>query len=80
MNAGDVCPLGRGGKLYQSPTGVMVRIKGQNLAEVHKYWAEKLRCALCGYLIAAKPPTGAGLLSGAGLAKNGAKLPLASTN
>lgn len=33
-----------------------MRIKGQNLAAVHKYWIEKLRCATCGYLIQANVP------------------------
>jgi len=60
LNAGDLCPLSCGGKLYQAPPGVMVRVKGQDLAEVHKSWAEKLRCALCGYLITAEPPKDAG--------------------
>ena len=61
LNAGDLCPLICGGKLYQTPPGVMVRVKGQNLAEVHKSWVEKLRCALCGYLITAKPPKDVGM-------------------
>jgi transposase len=31
-------------------------VKGQNLAAVHKYWIEKLRCALCGFLVSADVP------------------------
>jgi hypothetical protein len=44
------------GKLYSIDPGVIVRVKGQNLAAVHKYWIEKLRCALCGYIISADTP------------------------
>lgn len=53
---GDLCPEKCGGKLYRYKPGILVRIKGQNLAFVHKYWIEKLRCATCGYLMQAKVP------------------------
>jgi len=43
--AGDLCPMICGGKLYRIEPGVIVRVKGQNLAAVHKYWIDKLRCA-----------------------------------
>jgi len=45
-----------GGKLYSVEPGAIVRVKGQNLATVHKYWIDKLRCALCGYIISADIP------------------------
>lgn len=53
LKTGDLCPTQCGGKLYQIEPGILVRVKGQNLAAVHKYWIEKLRCALCGYLVSA---------------------------
>ena len=56
LEAGDFCPTKCGGKLYHIEPGILVRVKGQNLAAVHKYWIEKLRCALCGYLISANVP------------------------
>jgi transposase len=45
-----------GGKLYCIDLGVIVRVKGQNLAAVHKYWIDKLRCASCSYIFAADIP------------------------
>ena len=56
LKAGDPCPLLCGGKLYCFDPGVIVRIKGQNLAVVHKYWVNKLRCASCSHLIKADVP------------------------
>jgi hypothetical protein len=56
LEAGDLCPAQCGGKLYLIEPGILVRVKGQNLAAVHKYWIEKLRCALCGYLVSADVP------------------------
>lgn len=56
VKSGDACPTQCGGKLYHFEPGVIVRVKGQNLAAVHKYWIEKLRCALCGELISADVP------------------------
>ena len=55
--AGDSCPMLCGGKLYCIDPGVIVRVKGQNLAAVHKYWIDKLRCASCGYIFVADIPT-----------------------
>lgn len=56
LKLGDLCLTGFGGKLYCVEPGILVRVKGQNLAAVHKYWIEKLRCALCGYLVSANVP------------------------
>ncbi len=56
LRSGDLCPAQCGGKLYPIEPGILVRVKGQNLAAVHKYWIEKLRCALCGYLVSADIP------------------------
>ena len=58
--AGDACPTYCGGKLYCIDPGVIVRIKGQNLAAVHKYWIEKLRCASCSYIVSANIPSHVG--------------------
>lgn len=60
LKPGDFCPEQCGGKLYRYEPGILVRIKGQNLAAVHKYWIEKLRCATCGYLIQANVPDSIG--------------------
>jgi len=54
--AGDSCPVNCGGRLCRYEPGIIVRIKGQNLAAVHKYWIQKLRCATCGYLVQANIP------------------------
>lgn len=51
LKSGCPCPMQCGGNLYSIEPGIIVRVKGQNLASVHKYWVEKIRCALCGYLI-----------------------------
>lgn len=60
LKVGDLCPEDCGGKLYEYQPGVLVRVKGQNLADVHKYWIEKLRCATCGYLLSADIPADIG--------------------
>ncbi|HAU3965746.1 TPA: transposase [Legionella pneumophila] len=60
FNIGDLCPENCGGKLYRYEPGVLVRVKGQNLAAVHKYWVEKLRCVTCGYLVTADVPDDVG--------------------
>ena len=60
LGTGDLCPTQCGGKLYHLEPGVLVRVKGQNLAAVHKYWIEKLRCTLCGYLVSADVPDAIG--------------------
>jgi hypothetical protein len=56
FRAGDPCPMKCGGKLYRFEPGVIVRVRGQNLAAVHKYWIEKLRCASCSQIIQATIP------------------------
>lgn len=53
LQIGDPCPMLCGGKLRTYRPGILVRITGQNFANVHKYIIEKLRCSLCGYLISA---------------------------
>jgi transposase len=53
FKASDLCPENCGGKLYCFEPGIIVRVKGQNIAAVHKYWIQKLRCALCGHIISA---------------------------
>ena len=56
LRLGDLCPAQCGGKLYHIEPGILVRVRGQNLAAVHKYWIKKLRCALCGHLVSADIP------------------------
>ncbi len=56
LKSGDLCPEHCGGRLYHNEPGILVRVKGQNLAAVHKYWVEKLRCASCGHLVSASIP------------------------
>lgn len=56
FTAGDLCPEHCGSKLYRYDPGILVRIKGQNLASVHKYWVEKLRCASCSCLVSTDIP------------------------
>lgn len=60
FKAGDFCPLDCGGKLYCFEPGVIVRVRGQNIASVHKYWIQKLRCALCSHIISADIPSHVG--------------------
>lgn len=57
LKAEDPCPRQCGGNLYSPKPGIIVRVQGQNLAAVHKYWIEKLRCALCSYFISAEIPS-----------------------
>ena len=56
LKSGDPCPMLCGGKVYYFEPGVMVRVKGQNLAAVHKYWIDKLRCGSCSHLVTAEIP------------------------
>jgi transposase len=60
LKVGDECPMLCSGKLYGFEPGVIVRVKGQNLAVVHKYWIDKLRCASCGHIVQASIPKEAG--------------------
>lgn len=57
---GDPCPLFCSGKLYSIDPGIIVRVKGQNLAAVHKYWVNKLRCTACSYIVSANIPNQVG--------------------
>lgn len=57
LKYGQWCPLACGGKLYRIDPGIIINIKGQNLACVDKYWIEKLRCALCNEIFSAEIPT-----------------------
>lgn len=58
MQAGDPCPTGCGGKLYQpqDEPGGIIRVKGQSCAHIIRYEFETLRCALCGKVFRADPP------------------------
>lgn len=60
LTAGDHCPTQCGGKLYSISPGVIVRVKGQNLAAVHKYQVDKLRCSLCSHMVSANIPSHVG--------------------
>lgn len=57
---GDLCPELCGGKLGPYKTGVIIRIKGQNFAQLYRYFIEKLRCNLCGIIINANIPAEVG--------------------
>ena len=56
LSAGQLCPHHCGGRLYSINPGILINIKGQNLASVNKYWIEKLRCALCNEIFSANIP------------------------
>lgn len=60
---GDLCPHRCGGKMYeydpQNPR-VLIRIKGQNFADVYKYTVERLRCNLCDHFVQADIPSEVG--------------------
>ena len=60
FNAGDLCPTACGGKLYPYTPNILVRVKGQHWASVHKYYVESLRCTLCGELVKATIPNEVG--------------------
>lgn len=60
LTAGDDCPSLCGGKLSDYKAGVIVRIKGQNFAQIYKYVITKLRCNLCGIVIKAETPPNIG--------------------
>jgi transposase len=60
---GDFCPQRCGGRLYDynpKKPRVLIRIKGRNFADIHKYTVERLRCNLCHYLIQADVPNEVG--------------------
>lgn len=60
LQAGDPCPQECSGTLSKYRPGVLIRIKGQNIAKVLRYHIEKLRCSLCGYLYTAELPSDIG--------------------
>jgi hypothetical protein len=56
LTAGDNCPMLCGGRLGTYAAGVIVRIKGQNFAQIYRYAVDKLRCGTCGIIIEASIP------------------------
>ena len=56
LSPGDPCPLECGGRLYGFKPGILVRIRGQSVADVYKYKVEKLRCPLCNLIVSAYIP------------------------
>ena len=60
LQSGSDCPDACGGKIYAVSPGVLVRIKGQKIANIERYHLEKLRCGLCGKLYTAEIPESAG--------------------
>ncbi|WP_115711621.1 hypothetical protein [Legionella sainthelensi] len=56
LSARQHCPHHCGGRLYSINPGILINIKGQNLASVNKYWIEKLRCALYNEIFSATIP------------------------
>jgi transposase len=60
MQIGDPCPQNCGGTLREYKPGILVRIRGQNFADVSKYVVEKLRCNLCQALVVADTPADVG--------------------
>lgn len=64
LKSGDPCPLNCGGKVYEfnpKMPRVLLRIVGQEIAEVRKIVVERLRCNLCHYLIQAEIPDWVGI-------------------
>lgn len=60
LTIGDDCPLLCGGRLGPYKAGVIVRVRGQNFANVYRYRLEKLRCNLCGVIIKPELPADIG--------------------
>ena len=60
LQAGQVCPQCRRGKLYPSAPGVLVRVVGQAPLAATVYEIQKLRCNLCLELVSAPVPEGVG--------------------
>jgi transposase len=60
LKPGDLCPQCPGGKVYQMPSGTLIRLTGQPPVAATIYELEKLRCNLCGEIFRAKPPAEAG--------------------
>lgn len=57
----EIPTLECGGRLYALEPKVTVCLTGHALALATKYFLEKLRCALCGKVFTATPPTGTSL-------------------
>ena len=53
---GNFCPMDCGGRLYSIEPGITLRLTGSPIAAATKYLLEKLRCALCGYIVTASLP------------------------
>ena len=60
LKAGMPCPSECKGRLYQFNPATIIRIKGQQMAGVHRYTIEKLRCNLCSEIISANLPESVG--------------------
>jgi len=56
-NAGEPCPLGCGGNLYDpNEPGLFIHIEGNDLFKATRYETQTLRCALCGEWFKATKP------------------------
>lgn len=60
LTVGDDCPLLCGGRLGPYKPGIVIRVKGQNFAQVYRYHLEQLRCNLCGAIIKPERPADMG--------------------
>lgn len=56
LTVGDECPTLCGGTLGPYQPGILIKVLGQNFADVYRYHVEKLRCNLCGIIISADIP------------------------
>jgi len=56
LKPGDPCPELCNGRLSRYGPGNIIRVKGQNFAQVIHYEVEKLRCNLCSFLVSAEIP------------------------
>jgi hypothetical protein len=56
LTPGDSCPEECGGKLYSIDPGILLRIKGQNIANATRYHIQKLRCNTCGLVVNSSLP------------------------
>jgi transposase len=56
FTAGDACPAGGQGTVYEKAPGVLVRITGQPPLAAKVYVLQKLRCHLCGQMFTAPAP------------------------
>jgi len=61
LQPGDPCPKCEEGTVYETGRpGVLVRLVGRAPVGAKVYYLQKLRCNLCGVVLAAEPPEGAG--------------------